>query len=587
MKNPIIMLLLSGAMLSTSWMCYHSELFDRLNLPFVAKAAPSFNPNSFISICGAGGQKFPIPYTPTADSDPLAPKLEGLGNLEFKVSTENEEAQFFFNQGIRLVYAFNHAEALRAFQEAARLDPELAMAYWGQALSLGPNINDPFPDSTRQTEGFKAIQMAKDKSSNASDLEKALIEALTFRHTNKKEEQQPLNVAYFEAMEKTYAQFPDHPEVGTLYGAAIMNTMPWNYYDEHNQPREHTTECVSALQKVVEAYPNHPGAHHYFIHIIEAHDPDSAIPSADVLTTLMPSAGHIVHMPSHIYLAVGMYAEAAETNRHAIQADEDYIAQCQAQGVYPLAYYPHNLHFLWAAATMMGNSDEAIDVAEKVASKVPPELGNEVPFIQDFMSVPYQAYVRFGQWNDILTLPPPNEQLLHARMMWHYARGIAFVRKGQLDRAEIELVAVKNIVQRPETETLLAAYNNPTRNVGQIAETTLAAEILSAKGDEDAAIEMMKKGVEYELGLVYQEPAAWHSPVRHSLGALLIEAGKFDEAEEVYKADLEVHRNNGWALFGLHQSLIAQGKAEEAEKVKLQFEEAWAEADIALTSTKF
>ena len=544
----------------------------------------SLNKPTF-SMCRTGGQ---FVLEPLIDySKPIAPKLEGLGDLHFEISTTSAEAQSFFDQGLRLVYAFNHAEAYRAFQEASRLDPKMPMAYWGQALALGPNINDPLPDLGRQKTAYQAISKAHSMMHSASELEKALINAYQTRCTSETVEQSELNTAYQVAMQGVYDDFPEHPEVGTLYAAAIMNTMPWDYYDENLKPKAWTDKAVTALKKVTNHHPKHPGAHHYFIHVIEAADPDAAIGTADALAPLMPAAGHLVHMPSHIYIGVGMYNKAAEVNRRAIKADEAYIGQCQAQGMYPLVYYPHNIHFLWAAATMMGNSEEAIDAAEKVALRIPRGLANDIHFLQDFMSVPIQAYTRFGRWNDILSTPSPDTSLLHTTMMWHYARGMAFARKGMFELAEESLSAVKSIASDPRTETLLAAYTNPTSEVGKVAASALAGEIAAEKGLLAEAERLLRQAVDHEMNLAYQEPAAWHYPTRHALGAVLLQAGKASEAEAVYRADLAKHRNNGWSLFGLHQSLLDQQKIDEAKKVKIAFEEAWANADVALTASRF
>ncbi len=551
-----------------------------------APTRANLNPYQGIQLC-FGGANFQF-IAPRDSSSPLAPRLDGLGNWQFEVSTKSEDAQYFMDQGLRLIYAFNHAEAHRSFQEAARLDPTLAMAYWGQALALGPNINDPFPDDNRQETAFEAIEKASDLMQGATTMEKELIVALSKRCTDQEgAEQQPLNVAYLEAMEKVYANHSDHPDIGTLYAAAIMNTMPWNYYDENWDPKPNTDQCVAALEKVSADYPEHPGAHHYYIHIIEAKAPTKAISNADALAEMMPAAGHMVHMPSHIYLAVGYYEKAAEQNRKAIEVDQDYIAQCQAQGVYPLAYYPHNIHFLWAAASMMGASREAIDAAEKVAMKVPNYLGTEIPFIQDFMAVPFQAFTRFGQWNEILTTPEPPNQLLHTRMIWHYARGMAFTRRGELEKAKIELEATRKLGAMEEVIGLNAAYNNPTSEVAKVAVASLEGEIEAAQGNWEQAIQILTDAVKFEEALIYQEPEAWHAPTRHYLGAVLLDAGKPEEAEAVYLADLQKHPNNGWALFGLQQALAAQGKAKEAQQVKMEFEKAWVNADIELTASRF
>ncbi len=537
-----------------------------------------------IAMCRTGGQY--ILDLILDKTKPIAPKLEGLGDLHFPITTQSAEAQAFFDQGLRLIYAFNHAEAHRAFMEVSRLDPKCAMAHWGEALALGPNINDPFPDMARQKMAYKAMKKAKSLADGATAIEKDLIGALMHRHSDKPVEQATLNANYAEAMTKVYASHGDHPDVGTLYGAAVMNTMPWDYYDENNQPKGQAPKAIAAIEKVVAEHPGHPGAHHYYIHIIEAVRPDDAVPSADALATLMPKAGHIVHMPSHIYISVGRYADAAEVNRRAIVADEEYIAQCQAQGMYPLVYYPHNLHFLWAAATMLGNSDEAIRTAQKTAFKVQYDMAEALPFLQDFLSVPLQSYVRFGKWNQILTTPPPPENLVHSRMIWHYARGMAFSRKGMHEEAKQSLAEVAAVMENPVSDTLLAAYNNPTTNVTLVAHAALAGEMAMDQGNYEEAIQHFSDAVRHEDNLVYQEPAAWHYPSRHSLGAALLAAGKAADAEAVYRKDLSKNRNNGWALFGLMQALEAQGKADERAKTEKAFRQAWKEADIELNSSR-
>ncbi len=568
-------------LLTTSPVVFYKQLLPILetNSESTKVIQPTF------SMCRTGGSFI---LEPLIDyNEPIAPKFEGLGDLHFEVTTTSPTAQEYFDQGLRLVYAFNHGEAYRSFQEASRLDPQCAMAYWGQALALGPNINDPLPDMARQVLAHQAVEKAVAKSSSTTALEQALIGAYRARCTNKETDQTELNAAYQSAMQKVYEQFSDHPEVSVLYAASIMNTMPWDYYDENKAPKTMTTEAVDALKRVSDAHPTHPGAHHYYIHVIEAVNPHAAIPSADALAPLMPAAGHLVHMPSHIYIGVGLYNKAAAVNRAAIKADEAYIAQCQDQGMYPLVYYPHNIHFLWAAASMLGNSDEAIDAAEKVALRVPREQATQIHFLQDFMAVPYQAYVRFGRWNDMLSMPAPDTAWLHTKMMWHYARGMSFARKGMIDAAEAELEMVKTVARDPRSETILAAYNNPTSEVGKIAWTSLAGEIAAEKGRTTAAISLLEEAVKHESNLVYQEPAAWHYPVRHALGAVLLQAGKATEAEAVYRADLDIHVGNGWSLFGLHQSLIDQGKTDEAKMIREDFEQAWQHADIALAASRF
>ena len=516
----------------------------------------------------------------------IAPLFANLGNLHFEISTKDQKAQTYFDQGVKLTYAFNHAEAHRSFMEASRLDPKSAMTYWGQAYTLGPNINDPMPDDQRRKKSYEAIVKAQNLSKSGTPKEKDLIEALAHRYSDDlTKEISELNLAYMDAMEKVVEAFPDDAHVQTLYAASIMNTMPWNYWDNEGNPAPNTLKGKTALEKAMELNPDHPGAHHYYIHMVELPKPDLAIPSADKLGSLMPAAGHIVHMPSHIYIRVGRYEDAVKVNQAAILADEDYISQCYSQGMYPLGYYPHNLHFLWSASTLLGNSDLAIDAAKKTAEKVP--LGEMVtlPFLQDFASTPLLAYTRFGKWNEILTIPYPGDEYKHLKLIWHYARGIAFVRKNNIKEAKEELEALTLIKNDPELETVVANYTNPSSSIAQIAHGVVSGEIANAEGNIQDALEHLKLAVFYEDQLIYSEPTAWHIPVRQTLGAVLLRAQKYEEAEKVYKEDLEILRQNGWSLMGLHESLVGQNKLEEAKKIKQEFDNAWKHADIALKTS--
>jgi tetratricopeptide (TPR) repeat protein len=467
--------------------------------------------------------------------------------------------------------------------EASRLDPSSGMAYWGQAYALGPNINDPLPDDERKVKAFEALQKARENTTMASAVEKALIEALNFRYSEDlTAEITELNTAYMNAMAKVAAQFPEDADVQTLYAASVMNTMPWNYWDNQGNPAPNTLNGKAALEKAIAINPNHPGAHHYYIHMVELPKPDLAVPSADRLGSLMPAAGHLVHMPSHIYIRVGRYQDAVKANQDAILADEDYISQCYAQGMYPLAYYPHNVHFLWSAASLLGDSKTAIDAARKTAEKVPVgELAN-LPFLEDFASVPLLAYARFGKWNEILTVPYQGDAYKHLKLIRHYARGLAFVRKHNLKEAKEELEALEQMKADPALEELVANYTNPSSKIAQVAFEVLAGEVAAADGDITKAIDHLKSAVELEDQLIYSEPSAWHIPPRQNLGVLLLESGQYAEAEMVYRKDLEDLRQNGWSLTGLHQSLKAQGKEAEALEVKHELDRAWQHADIAL-----
>ena len=513
----------------------------------------------------------------------IAPHFENLGDHHFAISTENKEAQAFFDQGLRLTYAFNHAEAHRSFMEASRLDPSSGMAYWGQAYALGPNINDPLPDDERKVKAFEALQKAREYAAMASPVEKALIEALNFRYSEVlTTEITELNTAYMNAMAKVAAQFPEDADVQTLYAASVMNTMPWNYWDNQGNPAPNTLNGKAALEKAIEINPDHPGAHHYYIHMVELPKPDLAVPSADRLGTLMPAAGHLVHMPSHIYIRVGRYQDAVKANQDAILADEDYISQCYAQGMYPLAYYPHNVHFLWSAASLLGDSKTAIDAARKTAEKVPVGEMANLPFLEDFASVPLLAYARFGKWNEILTIPYQGDAYKHLKLIRHYARGLAFVRKNNLKEAKEELEALEQMKADPALEELVANYTNPSSRIAEVAYEVLAGEVAAADGDITKAINHFKSAVELEDQLIYSEPSAWHIPPRQNLGALLLDSGQYAEAEMVYRKDLEDLRQNGWSLMGLHQSLKAQGKEAEAQEVKHELDRAWEHADITL-----
>ena len=516
----------------------------------------------------------------------ISPLFENLGNLHFPITTSKARAQEFFDQGLRLTYAFNHAEAHRSYMEASRLDPGAAMTYWGQAYALGPNINDPLPLDERKIKYNEALEKAKKWAAKASPKEQALIEALTHRYNpDLTMDVADLNMAYMKAMEKVVKQFPDDAEVQVLYAASVMNTVPWNYWDSEGNPSPNIPEAKAALEKAMKINPDNPGAHHYYIHMVELPKPDLAVPSADKLASLMPAAGHIVHMPSHIYIRVGRYLDAVKSNQAAILADEDYISQCYSQGMYPLGYYPHNIHFLWSAASLLGASEIAIDAARKTAEKVPSGELVTLPFLQNFASVPLLAYVRFGKWNEILTIPSPNSEIKHLKLIWHYARGIAFIKKGNAKEAQEELEAIQEMLEDPDLKDLIAAGFDSSQTIGKLAYEVVAGELYALKGDLIKAQEHLEKAVIIEDGLVYTEPAAWYIPTRQNLGAILLKAEKPEEAEKIYKEDLEILRQNGWSLMGLYNSLEAQGKMEEAQKIKMEYDKAWEHADIDIKNS--
>jgi tetratricopeptide (TPR) repeat protein len=519
-----------------------------------------------------------------APTGELAPRLQNLGPHTFPVTTLSRDAQLFMNQGLNLAYGFNHAEAGRAFREAARLDPDLAMAYWGQALVLGPNINAEM-EADNEPKAYELIQKALSLKSKASPREQAYIDALAKRYTGKAEDRKEADKAFADAMREVAKSFPDDLDAQSLYAESMMDLRPWGYWMPDGEAHEGTEEIVSLIESVLERDSHHPLALHLYIHLIEPTEtPEKAEIAADRLLTLMPGAGHMVHMPSHIYQRIGRYEDAARSNELAVMADEDYITQCRAQGMYPMGYYPHNIHFLWFAATMDGRGQLAIENARKVAGKIPDEALKEMPLVAGFRVVPYYALTRFGRWDEMLDEPPPPDNL-YLTGVWHYARGLAFLGKGKLAEAEKELAEVKRIAKDPALDFALFSPNSAA-TIFSIAPEVLGGEIAAAKKDYEQAISHLERAVRLEDSLVYTEPNEWHYPPRHALGAILLEAGRAREAETIYWEDLRRNRENGWALYGLTQALEAQGKTDQATLMKTRFDQAWSRADVKLTSSR-
>ena len=514
----------------------------------------------------------------------LAPRLQKLGAHTFPVTTRSKAAQLFMNQGLNLTYGFNHAEAGRAFREAARLDPGCAMAYWGQALVLGPNINAPM-DANEEPHARELAQKALSLKAKASPREQALVGALAERYSGKADDRAARNQAYADAMKVVARRFPDDLDIATLYVESVMDLRPWGYWMPDGAPYEGTAEIVALTESVIKRNPKHPGALHLYVHLMEPTKPEKAEAAADALLPLMPAAGHLIHMPSHIYQRVGRYADSVKSNEQAALADEDYITQCRAQGFYPMAYYPHNVHFLWFAASMDGRGQLAIDSARKVAGKVSDAALKELPLLAGFRVVPYYALTRFGRWDEMLKEPAPPADNLYMNGTWHYARGQAFLGKGQWLEAQRELEEVRKIVADKKLEFPLFSPNLASSILG-IAPEVLAGELALARKDYDVAIAHLETAVRMEDGLVYTEPSEWHYPPRHALGAALLAAGRAREAETVYWEDLKRNRENGWALFGLAEAILAQGRKEQAAVVRARFEKAWARADVKLTASR-
>jgi tetratricopeptide (TPR) repeat protein len=514
-----------------------------------------------------------------------APLFEGLGSYQRDVTTKNELVRRYFNQGMVFTYGFNHAEAARSFREAARLDPQCAACWWGVALVLGPNINLPMME-TDNAEAYAASQKAASLARKASPVERALIQALTKRYAkNPPADRSDLDRAYANAMRQVAQQFPNDADVLTLFAESLMDLSPWNYWLPDGTPRDATREVLQALEKAIELNPEHPGALHYYIHATEQVMPEKAVDAADKLWHLAPAAGHLVHMPSHIYIRVGRYHDAVLANLEAGKADQRYIAQCNVQGFYPLLYHPHNWHFVWAASVFEGNREQALAAAAEADHLMHGYSQDDEmfgPVVQHFALTPLFAAVRFAQWDRIDAMQKPDPKLIYPTAMWHQARGSAFASRGDFEAAERERAEVAKLLANPELEKVQISPNNNARQVVAVAERMLAGDIAARRKDYSAAIAALKEAVRNEDALGYNEPEDWHYPVRQMLGAVLLEAGKPAEAVVVYEEDLKKHPENGWSLFGLEKALRQLGKTQEADAVKKRFEAAWKYADVEL-----
>jgi len=516
--------------------------------------------------------------------------FDNLGEHHHPITTKSELAQRYFNQGLILAYAFNHDEAERSFREAARQDPDCAMAYWGIAWVLGPNINSTMAPENVPI-AYQALQKAIELGQGATDVERAYIHALSKRYiASPSTDRSSLDIAFAKAAKKVAEQFPKDPDAATIYAEAVMNTHPWNYWKSDGQPQAWTPEIIEALEFALKLNPTNPGSNHLYIHVVEASpNPEKAIASADILRDLVPGAGHLVHMPSHIYIRVGNYHEASLANQRAIHADDAYMSTVRVQGLYPLAYMPHNHHFLWATATMEGRSRLAIEAARNTAAGADEKKMRTEGFgtLQHYYTAPLYALVRFGKWTDILNEPRPAADLLYPIGVWHYARGMAFTRLNQVEKARAELERLKAIAVNPKLEMVTIWDINKTSDLLKIATEMLNGEIEAALGNYQTAVECMRKAARQEDKLPYDEPPPWHLPVRQALGAVLLEAGQAEEAQMVYQEDLMRFPENGWSLFGLFQSLEAREQTTTAVSVKRRFDIAWARADLKLTSSHF
>ncbi|MGJ3244639.1 MAG: tetratricopeptide repeat protein [Elainellaceae cyanobacterium] len=518
----------------------------------------------------------------------IAPLLSNLGDYQFPISTNNILTQHFFNQGMILAYGFNHAEAARSFREAARHDSTCAMCYWGLAYSLGPNINAAMEADDVPT-AYDAIQQAIALKDYATEREQAYIWAMADRYVAAPvDDRSGLDLAYTDAMRDVAQRYPNDADAQTLFAEALMDTMPWDYWTDEGEAKPDTLEVLNTLESAIEKHPDHIGALHFYIHAVEKERPELGIEAADRLGDLAPGAGHLVHMPSHIYIRVGRYHDAVVANQVAAAADQEYVTQCHAQGIYPAAYMPHNHHFLNFAAIMAGQKTVAMESAHQTSQMADQDLMRQAGYgtLQHYYMIPLYTMVQFDLWDEILAEPAPAADLVYPTGVWHYARGMAFAAKGQVNQAQQELTSLTAIASSPDLDGVTIWDINTTAALLDIASEVLAGEIAVSQGDYDRAIAYFQRGVELEDRLNYDEPAPWSSPVRQNLGAVLLKAGRPAEAEQAYREDLAIYANNGWSLYGLAQSLRAQGKSGEAETVQRQFEDAWQYADITLVAAQ-
>ncbi len=521
-----------------------------------------------------------------------APLFDRMGDHHHPISTNGPHAQRYFDQGLVIDFAFNHAESIRSFRAAQRLDAECAMCYWGEALALGPNINvtsngKAIMSDEERLAAHAAAQKALALKGGATQPERDYIDALATRYNgDPATARAPLDLAYSNAMRALHQKYPEDDDAAALFAESLMNTMPWDYWLDPESPKPHTVEVIEALETVLTRSPDHPLALHLYIHAVEASStPNRAEVAADMLAGLVPGAGHLVHMPAHIYWRVGRYNDASEANVRAAAVDEAYIAQCNAQGFYPAAYYPHNIHFLWAASSMEGRSAVAIEAARKVAANVRLEMIAQYPGVEFFHTIPLLALTQFGRWEEVLDEPKPQADLDFSTAIWHYAQATAFAKIGDLAAARAERAALVPL-RRSEKVLSIDAVDYPASTLLSIADELVLGDIALAEGQPDVAGEHFETAVDTQDTLPYTEPPFWYYPTRQSLGMALLAAGDAEAAERVYRDDLERHPRSGWSMFGLIESLRAQGKAAEARQAQADLDREWARADVTLTASR-
>jgi tetratricopeptide (TPR) repeat protein len=513
------------------------------------------------------------------------PLFDNLGTLHHPITTKDARAQAYFDQGLRLIYAFNHDEAIRAFEEALRFDPDAAMAYWGIAYALGPNINAPM-DREQERRAYEAVQKAKAKAVGVTSREQAYIKALSVRYSIAPDaDRHAFDRAYTDSMRRLYRNAPTDTDAATMFAEALMNMRPWDYWTTDGRPQSDTMEIIRVLEDALQLNPDHIGACHYYIHAVEAWQPERALPCAERLPSLAPGAGHLVHMPSHIYIRVGRYEKAAEQNRHAVSADRHYLEGRHLSGIYPIGYYPHNIHFLWSALIMQGRSEEALRAGRDLIPTVSVNVIRQVPELEFLLSAPLLTMVRFGQWNDVLRQSAPPPDLAYSVALWHYARGLALTAKGQLSDAQEARRKIDEMSDAMPAQRIVGL--NLAKVLLGIASQVLSGQIAAKSGRLETAIDELQNAVRLQDALRYYEPPDWYYPVRESLGRMLLTVGRADDAEHVFREDLTRTPENPWSLHGLADSLRMQKKERDAALVDERFQKAWSAADIQFQPARF
>jgi tetratricopeptide (TPR) repeat protein len=523
-------------------------------------------------------------------SDNKAPLFDGLGNLQYKITTTNELAQKYFDQGLILSYAFNHAEAARSFYYATKLDTNCAMCYWGFAYVLGPNYNAGMEDDNYER-AYNAVQKALMLSANSSEREKDLIRALAQRYVKEPPDTRThLDSAFSAAMKQVYKKYPDDPEIAALYAESIMDLHPWDLWDKKGNPKSWTPEIIDILEGLLIKYPQHPGVNHFYIHAVEASfKPERGNKSAELFDNgLVPAAGHLVHMPSHIYIRTGEYHKGSIANIKAVKMDSQYVSSCHAQGAYPLAYYPHNYHFLAATATMEGKSEWAVMAAKKVSEHADQDLMVDPVWgtLQHYYVIPYFVNIKFGKWDEILQMKNANPELKYPEAIRHYARGFAFLGKSDLANSKKECDTLELMSKDTSLKEITIWYINSVATIVEIAAKVLKAEILASEGSFEESIYLLNEAVTMEDQLNYNEPPDWFFSVRHHLGAVQIEAGKYDDAIATFKKDLVWWPNNGWAQHGLKQAYKRKNDMKALASIEKDLKMSWANADVLLTGSR-